>query len=150
MADLNARLQELREKAQKAIAGCTAMAGKEKLDPDEIRNRDAVTLIEVGIYFTDKKDEDGEIVSDINGTVVREERAVAVFAEFPNNYVNMGMLFKRAIHSWIPSDLESEEEIMTAIDEVSAEIKEAGGLPMSVKLKKNHNTGNKFNQFTFL
>lgn len=130
-----------KQSALDAIAASPVMSGREKIEPDEIRNQE-LTLDEIGWYEADKKDDNGKPISDDNGEVIQETRVVAHFVEYPNNYVNVGKLFHKIAKAWAAA---FDGDIEAASDE----LKSQGGVRVKITMKKA-SSGNRFNNVEFL
>ena len=73
------------------------MVGREKIDTDDIVNKD---LTIIGFDFADKRDRDtGELVVD-HKTGEVQQFAVVVFAEYPDKYYSVGTVFTKVCEAW--------------------------------------------------
>lgn len=95
--------------AQEATLLCSIMAGKEKLETDEILGKE---LTIVGFDFAPKFDQVGNPVTDDMGVV--DTFGVVVFAEYPDKYYCVGAVFTKVCHAWV-AGFDSPQEASAAL-----------------------------------
>lgn len=95
--------------AQESTLLCSIMAGKEKLETDEILDRE---LTIVGFDFAPKFDQGGNRIVDENGEV--DTFGVVVFKEHPDKYYCVGAVFTKVCHAW-EAGFESAQEASAAL-----------------------------------
>ena len=71
------------------------MVGREKLDTEDVLNRD---LTIIGFDFAPKFDQNGNPIADENG--VPDEFGVVVFKEHPDSYYCVGTVFSKVCKAW--------------------------------------------------
>lgn len=92
------------------------MVGKDKLDTDEIINKE---LTIVGFDFAPKFDSAGNRLVDENTGEI-ETFGVVVFAEYPDYYYCVGAVFTKVCHAWAAA--------FSSPEEASAALKAEGGV----------------------
>lgn len=85
------------------------MAGKEKLETDEILGKE---LTIVGFDFAPKFDQQGNRVANEMGEV--DTFGVVVFAEYPDKYYCVGSVFTKVCHAW-SAGFKSPQEASAAL-----------------------------------
>lgn len=86
------------------------MVGKEKLETDDILNKE---LTIIAFNFAPKFDEKGKPIID-SSTGEVDTFGVVVFAEYPNNYYCVGAVFTKVCHAWA-AGFDSVQEASTAL-----------------------------------
>lgn len=123
-------MSKFREIAQQTTLLSPIMVGREKLDTEEVLNKE---LTITAFDFAPKFDQKGEpIVDGVTGEV--DTFGVVVFAEIPNAYYCVGTVFTKVCKAWM-SGYDSAEEASEAL-------REDGGVQVkftSSKTKKGNN-----------
>lgn len=97
--------------AQDTTILCPVMTGREKLETQEVLERE-LTIIEFG--FAPKYDQDGGVVLDETGKP--DTFGVVVFKEMPEFYYCVGAIFTKVCKAWAAS-FDSPEEASKALAE---------------------------------
>lgn len=150
-------ITELKKLAQSAISRNTCMAGRDSKKLADIRGTGEYTMDEVGVYFTDDIPMGSTVpLTDDDGNIIRKAVGVCHLAEFPNNFFSPGATFNRFLEKMLPfyeedsdSDLPEEDAYVEAIERLSADIKEGGGLRVKIESGTKRN-GQPFNKLTIL
>lgn len=119
-----------RESAQQNTLLAKIMVGREKLETEDVLNKD---LTIIGFDFAPKFDQNGNPVMDERTGEV-DTFGVVTFAEMPDKYYCVGAVFTKVCHGWAAA-FESPEEASEAL---SAE----GGVKVrftASKTKKGNN-----------
>lgn len=95
--------------AQESTLLSAIMAGKEKLETEEILDQE---LTIVGFDFAPKFDQAGNPVTDDMGVV--DTFGVVVFAEYPDKYYCVGAVFTKVCHAWA-AGFKSPQEASAAL-----------------------------------
>lgn len=123
--------------AQKETVLCPIMAGRTKIETDDICGKE---LTITDFDFAPKRDnKTNEIVVDENGTV--QTYAVIIFEEIPDGFYNCGEILSRVCQAWMEG-YESPEA-------ASADLKKEGGVPVVLEKGKT-NGGNNITTVTIL
>ena len=121
---------DFKKVAQENTLLSAIMVGKEKLETDEIINKE---LTIIGFDFAPKFDQAGNpVVDDKTGEV--DTFGVVVFAEFPDKYYCVGAGFTKVCHAWSSG--------FTSPEEASAALSAEGGVKVKFtpsKTKKGNN-----------
>lgn len=115
--------------AQENILLSAIMAGREKLETEEILDKE---LTITAFDFAPKFDQHGNPIANENGEV--DTFGVVVFEEMPNMYYCVGAVFTKVCHAWM-SGFSSPEEASEAL-------KAEGGVKVrfsASKTKKGNN-----------
>lgn len=122
-------MQDFKKIAQENTLLSPIMAGKEKMDTEDVIDKD---LTIIGFDFAPKFDQNGDVVVDSNGEV--ETFGVVTFAEYPDRYYCVGTVFTKVCHAWA-SPFQSAEEASTALaNEGGVKVRFSAG-----KTKKGNN-----------
>lgn len=99
--------------AQQSVTLCQLMAGREKLSTDDVVDQE-LTVVEFD--FAPKFDKDGnQIINENTGEI--ENYGVLGFAEFPDKYYAVGMVFTKVCEAWAadyPSPKEASEALSSS------------------------------------
>lgn len=116
--------------AQENILLSPIMAGKKKLETDEIINKE---LTIIGFDFAPKFDKDGTpIVNDLTGEL--DTFGVVTFKEHPDAYYCVGSVFTKVCRAWVSE--------FSCAAEASDALEESGGVRVRFspsKTKKGNN-----------
>lgn len=102
---------DFKKVAQENTSLSPVMVGKDKLETDEILNKD-LTIIEFG--FAPKFDKEGNVVVD-DSTGEVDTFGVVVFKEIPNKYYCVGTVFTKVCKAWA-AGFDSPEEASVALE----------------------------------
>lgn len=102
---------DFKKVAQENTSLSPVMVGKDKLETDEILNKD-LTIIEFG--FAPKFDKEGNVVVD-DSTGEVDTFGVVVFKEIPNKYYCVGTVFTKVCKAWA-AGFDGPEEASVALE----------------------------------
>lgn len=151
-------INELKKLAQSALSRNTCMAGRDSKKLTEIRgNGNVYTMDEVGVYFMDDIPMGSTVpLTDDDGNIIRKAVGVCHLAEFPESFFSPGSTFNRFLEKMVPfyleesdQDLPEEDAYVSAIERLSADIKEGGGMRVRLDSGTKRN-GQPFNKLTIL
>lgn len=151
-------INEIKKLAQAAISKNTCMAGRDAKKINEIRGNGTVyTMDEVGVYFMDDIPMGSTVpLTDDDGNIIRKAVGVCHLVEFPDNFFSPGANFNRFLEKMVPyyveeedMDLPEEDAYTEAIERLSADIKEGGGMKVRVDNGTKRN-GQPFNKLSIL
>lgn len=120
---------DFKKVAQENTLLSAIMAGKEKLETEEILDQE---LTIIAFDFAPKFDQQGNPVADDNGVV--DTFGVVVFAEHPDKYYCVGAVFTKVCHAWATG--------FSSPQEASAALAAEGGVKVKFtasKTKKGNN-----------
>lgn len=109
---------------------CSIMVDKEKLETDDVINKE---LTIIGFDFAPKFDKDGQPIID-SSTGETDTFGVVVFKEMPDKYYCVGAVFTKVCHAWMSG--------FTSAEEASAELLKSGGVRVKFtpsKTKRGNN-----------
>lgn len=92
---MNEQTFNFKQAAQAQTSLSPIMVGKEKLETEDVLNRD---LTIIGFDFAPKFDQNGNPIVDENG--VPDEFGVVVFKEHPDSYYCVGTVFSKVCKAW--------------------------------------------------
>lgn len=92
---MNEQTFNFKQVAQTQTLLSPIMVGKEKLETEDVVNRE---LTIIGFDFAPKFDQNGNPIVDENG--VPDEFGVVVFKECPDNYYCVGTVFSKVCKAW--------------------------------------------------
>ena len=98
-------MSKFKKIAQDSTVLCKLQSGRTKLDTEDVLGK---TLTITAFDFAPKFDKNGAlIIDDSTGEV--ETYGVLVFAEMPDKYYNVGVVFTKVCHAWM-AGYETPEE----------------------------------------
>lgn len=119
--------------ARDATVLCPLMSGRDKLDTEDIIDRE---LTIIGFDFAPKFDQDGNpVIDDKTGEV--DQFGVVVFKEEPEKFYCVGTVFTKVCKSWLVG--------FPSAEEASSELEKSGGVRVKfsqAKTKKGRNLTN--------
>lgn len=86
---------DFKKVAQENTLLSAIMAGREKLETEEVLNKE---LTIIAFDFAPKFDQQGNVVTNEGGEV--DTFGVVVFAEMPDRYYCVGSVFTKVCHAW--------------------------------------------------
>lgn len=117
--------------AQEATSLCPLMSGREKLTTDDVVGKE-LTIVEFG--FAPKFNKDGSPVVDAE-TGEADTFGVVVFAEMPEMYYSVGVVFTKVCKMWA-AEFGGDSEL------ASHELKESGGVKVRFVQSKTRSGNN--------
>lgn len=115
--------------AQENTLLCRLMVGREKLDTDDIIDKE---LTIIGFDFAPKFDREGNAIADENGQA--DVFGVVIFNELPNSYYCVGTVFTKVCKAWAAP--------FATVEEASDALAVEGGVKVKFtasKTKKGNN-----------
>lgn len=115
--------------AQENTLLCRLMVGREKLDTDDIIDKE---LTIIGFDFAPKFDREGNAIVDENGQA--DVFGVVIFNELPNSYYCVGTVFTKVCKAWAAP--------FATVEEASDALAVEGGVKVKFtasKTKKGNN-----------
>lgn len=121
---------DFKKSAQENTLLSPIMVGKEKLETDDVLNKD---LTIIAFDFAPKFDQKGApLINENTGEV--DTFGVVVFSEFPDSYYCVGAVFTKVCHAWAAA--------FDSPAQASAELEKEGGVKVRFtpsKTKKGNN-----------
>lgn len=119
--------------AQDSTVLCKLQSGRTKLDTEDVVGK---TLTIVAFDFAPKFDKNGgPIIDDTTGEA--ETYGVLVFAEMPDKYYNVGIVFTKVCHAWMVG--------YDTPEEASADLEAEGGVQVAFTMGKTKGGNNLVN-----
>lgn len=119
-----------KQAAQESTLLSPIMAGKEKLDTEDILNKE---LTIIGFDFAPKFDQQGSPIVDTS-TGEADTFGVVVFQEYPESYYCVGAVFTKVCHTWAAPFNSAKEASDALMNEGGVRVKFTSG-----KTKKGNN-----------
>lgn len=118
-----------KQAAQAQTSLSPIMVGKEKLETEDVLNKD---LTIIGFDFAPKFDQNGNPIVDDNG--VPDEFGVVVFKEHPDCYYCVGAVFSKVCKAWAAP--------FQTVKDASAALEAEGGVRVRFKASKTKKGNN--------